>query len=233
MSCRLPHSLAVTYGVIGPFGEDVTDEELMLELREAGYSDVFATRIIKPKGKIKTSMFKVALAVPQLPEYIYLLYRRYKVSLYIDKPWQCYNCQQFGHNAYSCRSKLKCVVCAGHHSVKDCDSHVPRCSNCGNSHMANYGGCPFMKKAKIVERVRAEEKLSYRDACLWVNAYYKVNPESRSQTLMEKSQTINIVSAQSHTNNQPTKGILSSKKSLADAAVQTEAIVPCNELSTD
>ena len=230
VSCRLTRSLAVTYGVIGPFGEDVTDD-LTLELREAGYSDVIATRIIKPKGRIKTSMFKVPLAVAQLPEYIYLLYRRYKVSLYMHKPWQCYNCQQFGHNADSCCSKLKCVVCAGHHSVKDCDSHIPRCSNCGNNHTANYGGCPFMKKAKIFERVRAEEKLSYRDACLRVNASYKVNPEARSQTLMEKSQTIYIVSDQSHTNNQPTKGIHSLKKSVADAAVQTEAIVPCNELS--
>ena len=90
-----------------------------------------------------------------------------------------------------------------------------------------------MKKAKIVERVRAEEKLSYRDACLRVNASYKVNPESRSQTFMEKFQTIDIVSAQSHSNNQATKGILSSKKSVANVTVQTEAIVPCNELSTD
>ena len=202
-------------------------------MREAGYSDFIATRIIKPKGKIKTSMFKVALAAARLPKYIYLLYRKYKVSLYIDKPWQRYNCQQFKHNADTCRSKLKCVVCSGHHSVKNCDSRVPRCRNCGDSHTANYGGRPFMKKAKIVERVRTVENLSYRDACLRVNASHKVNPESRSQTLMEKSQTIDIVSAQSQSNNQPNKEILSSKKSVADAAVQTEAIVPCNELQTD
>ena len=59
-----------------------------------------------------------------------------------------------------------------------------------------------LKKAKIVDRVRAEEKLPYRDACCQVNAFHRINPESRSQTLMEKSQTINIVSTQSHTNNQ-------------------------------
>ena len=139
----------MTYGVIGLFGEDVTDEELMLELREVGYSDVITTRIIKPKGKIKTSIFKVALlAIALLPEYMYLPYRRYKVSLYIYKPWQCDNCQQFGHNAATCRSKLKCVVCAGHHSVKDCVSYEPRCSNCGNSHIDNYGGCPYAKIEK-------------------------------------------------------------------------------------
>ena len=125
----------MTYGVIGPFGEDVTDAELTAELKEAGYPNVAATRIIKPKGKIRTSTYKIALATSELPEYIYLLFRRCKVSLYIDRPWQYYGCQQFGHNANCCHAQLKCVVCAGRNNVKDCESGIPKCSNCGNSHM--------------------------------------------------------------------------------------------------
>ena len=79
--------------------------------------------------------------------------------MYIDRPWQCYRCQQFEHNANGCHAQLKCVVCAGYHDVKDCESRIPKCRNCGNNHTANYGGCPYMKKAKIVEKVRAEKKI--------------------------------------------------------------------------
>ena len=75
INCRLPGSQAITYCVIGPLGDEVTDAELTLELTEAGYKDAIASRIIKPKGKKKTSMFKVALAVSQLPEFIYLPFR--------------------------------------------------------------------------------------------------------------------------------------------------------------
>ena len=160
VNCRLPRSQAITYGVIGPFGNEVTDAELTLELTETGYEDAVASRIIKPKGKIKTSMFKVALVTSQLPEFIYLPFRRFKVSLYIDRPWQYYRCQQFGHNAKDCHAKIKCVVYSGNHFVKDCQSHSPKCSNCGNGHTANYGGCSYMKKAKLVEKVRATEELS-------------------------------------------------------------------------
>ena len=70
VNCKLPRSQAITYGVIGPFGDKVTDVELTLELTEAGYEDAVASRIIKPKGKIKTSMFKVALVTSQLPEFM-------------------------------------------------------------------------------------------------------------------------------------------------------------------
>ena len=116
----------------------------------------------------------------------------YKVSLYIDRPWQCYRCQQFGHNTNGCHAQLKCVVCAGRHNVKDCESRIPKCSNCGNSYTANYGGCSYMKKAKIVEKVRAEKKLSYRDACLHVNALHKTQPNNNiiSQPSGQKSPII-------------------------------------------
>ena len=50
VSCRLPQSQVVTYGVIGPFGEDLTDAELTAELKEAGYPDVASTIIIKPNN---------------------------------------------------------------------------------------------------------------------------------------------------------------------------------------
>ena len=33
---------------------------------------------------------------------------------------QCYNCQNFGHSAKNCQTKVKCVVCGEGHSHKGC-----------------------------------------------------------------------------------------------------------------
>ena len=33
---------------------------------------------------------------------------------------QCFNCQNFGHSAKNCRSKIKCLICGEGHSHKGC-----------------------------------------------------------------------------------------------------------------
>ena len=33
---------------------------------------------------------------------------------------QCYNCQNFGHSAKSCKAKIKCFICGEGHSHKGC-----------------------------------------------------------------------------------------------------------------
>ena len=65
IKCRLPRSQSVSYGVIGPLGEDVSNDELTEALHNTGYKNAVATRIEKTKGKVKspTSMFKVMLKV--------------------------------------------------------------------------------------------------------------------------------------------------------------------------
>ena len=91
----------------------------------------------------------------------------------VNGPWQCYNCQNFGHNASQCKYKSRCVVCGGSHSLNNCqsrssdnvgDSSLVVCANCKGNHTANYGGCIYVKRAQQVEQLRSREKLSYRDA---------------------------------------------------------------------
>ena len=81
-----------------------------------------------------------------LPDYAYIYHQCYKVKLYVAGPWQCYNCQDRGHNAAGCRGKTKCVICAGPHRLRDCPGKVnkeivvvPKCANCGEGHTASYG----------------------------------------------------------------------------------------------
>jgi len=44
---------------------------------------------------------------------------------------RCYKCQRFGHASRVCQNEVACVVCAGPHEAKDCQSGTAtKCSNC-------------------------------------------------------------------------------------------------------
>jgi hypothetical protein len=61
-------------------------------------------------------------------------------------PSQCHNCQRYGHGSQNCGYSARCVKCGQNHSTKDCTKtreENPTCFNCGNSHTANYRGCPW------------------------------------------------------------------------------------------
>ena len=167
VKCQLPLNHTVSAGVIGPFGDETLEEELTQELQLAGYDGATAVRIYKGKDKVKTAMFKVLFTSQHLPTYLYLGYQRFKVEPFVSKPWQCFKCQGFNHNASNCKGPSCCVGCGGPHNVKDCSSSrslAPKCCNCGGIHTANYGGCPRMKFELLVEKARSVKKMSYRDA---------------------------------------------------------------------
>ena len=180
--CRLPLHNTSSMGVIGPLGEDTTDDEVTAALHEGGFVDATAYRILRGRGGQKTSMFRVRFSSSKLPDAVIIGYQRFRVSVYVGNPWQCYRCQRFGHNASNCRSAPRCVACSGPHSVKDCTlgTNPTLCSNCGGAHTASYGGCPAYKEAKKVEHVRAHDKLSYRDATAAVRSRLAPPPSTVS-----------------------------------------------------
>ena len=62
---------------------------------------------------------------------------------------QCFKCQKFGHSASDCKDDLRCLRCAGKHTVKSCNELKERakCANCGGSHATVYRGCPAYQNA--------------------------------------------------------------------------------------
>ena len=169
--CRLPDNKSKSIGVIGPIGVDTPLYDLQREIISENQNVEKIERIFKGKDRTPTMSIKVFFNQSDLPTHLVVFYQRFRVSTFVGNPWQCYRCQGFGHNAAHCRYKPRCLICAGPHQLKDCDkksagSRVAniKCINCKGDHTANYGGCPFYKDAKQVEKIRVLNKVSYRDA---------------------------------------------------------------------
>jgi len=165
VKCRLPFTSTHSIGVIGPFGPHTTDSEISQELEENGYTCLDVKRLTKGKNKMPTAFFKIILETEELPNHIYMGYQRFTVKNYIEKPWQCYNCQGFGHNSKDCKAKApRCVVCSGAHNYKNCTAENTKCVNCKGNHAASYGGCPLMKKERLINEIKANKKVDYNEA---------------------------------------------------------------------
>ncbi|KAH7976112.1 hypothetical protein HPB52_008671 [Rhipicephalus sanguineus] len=96
-------------------------------------------------------------------------YRYFPVRLHVTTPTQCYNCFRYGHMAKHCRRSVRCKVCAGDHSYKDCVSRFgQRCANCDGPHAATYGRCPARLAAVRDKRyaLRDEDPDSSEDSAL-------------------------------------------------------------------
>lgn len=74
-------------------------------------------------------------------------YCLFRVTLPIEKPKQCHNCQGFGHFAKDCSNPTKCRRCAGNHNIKvqACQADI-KCANCGKPHRSDSLICVEMKK---------------------------------------------------------------------------------------
>ena len=70
---------------------------------------------------------------------------------------QCWNCQNFGHSAKTCKSKTKCLICGESHHHKGCpdrEKKQPKCADCKGPHVASYKGCPAHKSSQNVPTVK-------------------------------------------------------------------------------
>ena len=78
---------------------------------------------------------------------------------------QCFKCQKCGHSASDCKEELRCVRCAGKHTVKSYNESKEQanCVNCGGSHATVYGGFPAFQNA-VTEANKQKQKTKYSSA---------------------------------------------------------------------
>lgn len=166
VQARLPRSYSATSGKIDDVPLEYTDEELLSYLRDQGVTS--AKRQVSydrgENGVVAERRRKtVLLEFPNgsaLPKRIFLGFCSYPVEEYLGTATQCFKCQRHGHIAKHCNGPVRCKICAGPHSYKDCTSRAhPRCANCDGPHPATFGACPKKKAATLA---RAVEQLQGR-----------------------------------------------------------------------
>ncbi|CAL9698214.1 unnamed protein product [Knipowitschia caucasica] len=99
-----------------------------------------------------------------LPERVFIGCLSFPVRSYQRPPMRCFKCQRFGHLAASCRGNRRCTKCGGEHNIASCSVPSPKCCNCGGCHMASSKDCAVFAKAKRVQEVKEQHKISYAEA---------------------------------------------------------------------
>ena len=104
----------------------------------------------------------MTFCLPHIPETVQIGYLKVKVSLYVPTPMRCYTCQKFGHTSSKCTATDEtCVRCGKHRHEGACDL---KCTNCEGECAANSKECPRWKLESAIQRVRAEQKVSFGEA---------------------------------------------------------------------
>ena len=107
------------------------------------------------KERQPSTTVKLYFNVPELPVRISLGFRMYKTKIFIPKPVQCFNCQQFGHMQSDCSRPRVCYKCGQQHENKECIVNKPKCANCKGEHPSNSKTCP-----QKIEKILVMKSLS-------------------------------------------------------------------------
>jgi hypothetical protein len=169
VSCYKPNSEILKSGVIAPIdiNENIDDWKDII-ITEKNVTVIKVERLLKNtrEGRIPSTSVKVTFNCQTLPKYLKISHFSYPIRPYVRNPVQCFRCQRLGHTAGACKaSRSRCLVCAGNHSVRDCQTNLEsvKCANCHGKHKANSRECDLIRQAYEIERRRANGE-SYVEA---------------------------------------------------------------------
>jgi len=82
----------------------------------AGLTDQYVSKAYhihkEEQGKLlPTQTIFLTFESPDMPEWVIMLHRLYKVKAYLPNRIQCYKCQQFGHTQIWCTCDIMCPKC--------------------------------------------------------------------------------------------------------------------------
>ncbi|KAH8010123.1 hypothetical protein HPB51_024967 [Rhipicephalus microplus] len=156
VEARVPYCYTANYGKIQDVPLSYSNEDLQDYLCDQGVMSARRLTTYTPEdgGKVKevhrrSVILQFAKDSP-LPKRVTLRFCSYPVAEYVGAATQCYRCQRHAHISRHCNGLVRCKVCAGPHSHKECTSKAqPKCANCGGPHPASYGGCVKKKAATL------------------------------------------------------------------------------------
>ena len=154
----------VVLGIVFGVCADMTEKEIMENVNGGVVEGVkrFKTR----EGGNPNAPVIITFEGRTLPARVYIGCLSFVVKEYKRPPLRCFKCQRYGHMAASCRGSRRCAKCGGDHDIQGCEAEQAalKCCNCGGSHLASSRECSHFVKAKQVQDVKKEHKISYAEA---------------------------------------------------------------------
>lgn len=126
------------------------DKQKYFNKVEKTYQDTIGTYKIKTNFQINEEKLNLGHA------------GRVKVEICYPEPARCYQCQAFGHKAYSCKKNPICGVCAQKHPTNECLKKKKqnievkkKCANCKEEHEARFFFCNVRRQyiAQMIKNI--------------------------------------------------------------------------------
>lgn len=128
--------------------QDITDDEVTLDLKEKDYP---IEKITRMKGKNGHPAPLVLIEIGRDYKSIYNLKECCGLDIKVEslrtrtEIVQCHKCQLFGHTQSNCNIDFRCMKCGEEHSTHLCTkpkTTPPKCANCSGEHLSTFIKCP-------------------------------------------------------------------------------------------
>jgi len=162
----IPKSMSTSIGCIYNVPLDITEEDMKEVLKQQNVSNCvrFSYYNKEKKERQPSTTVKLYFDIPELPMKISLGFRMYRTKVFVPKPIQCFNCQQFGHMQSDCSKPKVCYKCGQQHEANECTATKPKCINCKGDHQSNSNTCPKKIEKKLVMKKVLVEKCTPQQA---------------------------------------------------------------------
>ena len=169
ITVRYPLNSNNTVGVIGSFDKELSlREDVLPNLKVVGCNSkiVELKRLRNSRGE--TEQLKIVFD-GHLPNKVGFDNLTYVVRKFEFHPKRCFRCSMYGHSADSCNKKITCAFCKQNHFLSECPkkkagTEKPICLQCGKNHVSCTKECEFYKKAKEIENMRQDGKITFDEA---------------------------------------------------------------------
>ena len=171
---------------------DSDKEEILTGLKSQGVVDIDNITVKDDSGSRRnTNTFIITFRLTTLPKHLKIGFTRVPVTVYIPNPLRCFNCQKFGHGKRNCKGRAICAKCSETGHSSDTCNNEAKCANCSGSHTAFSKDCPKWLLEKKVQRVKAEQGISF------IEARRKVTAESEGRTAQGRRTAAAVVASNS------------------------------------
>lgn len=153
-----------------------SEDEIVSELEQHGVVNV--KRIFKKINNENrpTPLLILTFERSELPERIAIDFMSIRIRAYEPKPLLCFNCYKYRHTKKYCNI-VNCGNCGETTHSSDTCPNAPKCLNCQGEHPAYYTKCPVYEREKKIEKLRTQDKISYKQAEIIIRKQEPFNNE--------------------------------------------------------